>query len=55
MEVSYIHDGLSSNRTNLNLDVDNTQGLCANVDLNKAGIYRPVELSKAGYEANGAW
>jgi hypothetical protein len=41
------HDSLSANGADLDLDVDDTQGLCADVDLDQTGIDRLVELTES--------
>ena len=43
-----IHDSLPPNGTDLNFDVDDTERLCANVDLNQPRVHGFVELSEAG-------
>jgi len=48
-----IHDGLPPNGTDLNFDVDDTERLGANVDLNQPGVYGFVEVSEAGHETDG--
>ena len=40
------HNGLSANRTDLDLDIDNAEGFSADVDLDKAWIDRLVELAE---------
>ena len=47
------NDGLSSNWADLDFDVDNTEGLCADVDLDETRVDRLVELSEARNQTNG--
>lgn len=58
MERVYIHfdvniipsdDSLSSNRADLDFDVDDAKGFCADIYLNQAWVYGLVELSESGY------
>lgn len=46
-------DRLPTNGTNLDLDVDSAQRLCADVDFDETRVDRPVELSKARHETDG--
>lgn len=46
------NDSLPSNSAYLNFDVDNAEPFCTNVDLNKARIYRLVELSETSDKTN---
>ena len=48
-----IHDCLPPNGTDLNFDVDDTERLCANVDLNQPRVHGFVEVSEARHETDG--
>jgi len=50
----HIHDHLPSDGTDLNLDVDDTKRLGANVDLDEARVYGLVKLSESRNKANGS-
>ena len=47
-------DLLPANGADLDLDVDDAEGLGANVDLHETGVDRLVELSEARDESDGA-
>ena len=55
MDIVPSDDCLATNGTNLDFDVDPTQRLGADVDLDETGVDRLVELSEAGYEADGTY
>ena len=46
---------LTTNCSDLNLDVYGLERLCADVYFNQAGVDRPVELSEARDKTNGAY
>ena len=47
------NDRLAANGADLNLDVDDAEGLGADVDLDKTGVDGPVELAEARHETDG--
>ena len=47
-------DGLTAYGADLDFDVDDAERLCADVDLDEAGVDRLVELSEARDESDGA-
>lgn len=44
---------LPSDRSDLDLDIHNTQSFGADVDVDETRIGGPVELAKAGYKTDG--
>lgn len=52
MKERYGHDHLTSDRADLDLDVDNAQRFRANVDLDEAGVHRLVELAEPRDQAH---
>ena len=46
-------DRLTTDRADLDLHIDNTERLGADIDLNKTGVHGLVELPEARHETNG--
>ena len=45
---------LSSYGSDLDLDIDNLQRLCANIDVYKSWVHCTVEMAESGHKADGA-
>ena len=55
IDVITSDDLLSADCADLDLDVDDAQGLGTDVDLDQAWVDRLVELSEPGYQANRSY